>query len=142
MKLYHGNDHVEPGIYFNLAELRFRSMEDEGTLPGAPTEVWRRVPAIALLVVGPVLGGIFAIFLPLVGFFLLASLLFKAVAHLAGELAVASLRVLKPAWQPARAFLSRSRPARREGGDEWSEEVERELAAGEEKDAGEKDPQE
>jgi hypothetical protein len=132
MKRYHGNDHVEPGIYFNLAELRFRSMEDEGRLPGDPTEVWRRVPAIALLVVGPALGGVYAIFLPLVGFFLLASLLFKAAARLAGDLALASVRVLKPAWQPARAFLSRSRPARKEnGGDRWSEEVEAELTTGE-----------
>lgn len=130
MTRHHGHDKVRPGIYFNLRQLAFTSMEDEGRLPGTSEDVYRSVPAIALLIVGPLVGLAYVIFLPLIGFVMLGRIVLSKVLHLAGDALAATGRVLEPAWQPARAFFSRGRrrrsPAKRR--DRWAEEVAEELA--------------
>lgn len=135
MKRYHGNEKVRPGIYFNLRQLSFTSMEDDGHLPGTSEDVYRSVPAIALLVVGPLVGLAYVIFLPLIGFLMLGRIVLGKLLTVTGEAMAALARVLQPAWQPARAFLSRRRrssprkkaetKARR---DRWAEEMAEELA--------------
>lgn len=133
MKIYRGTQHVEPGIYFNARRLSFKSMDDEGLLPGGENEAWRRVPALALLVVGPLMGLAYAIFLPLIGFAMVGGIVLRKAGELGVEAIRASARVLSPAWQPARAFLSRrSRKPRKHrdtAQDEWADEVRRQLDA-------------
>lgn len=133
MTRYNGNDKVGPGIYFNFRTLSFKSIDDEGQLPGPETETWRSVPVIFMLIVAPVIGGAFALFLPLIGFVLLGALVLKWAAHVAAVMLNGITRVIRPAWQPALAFLSRGRrgKAKKETtddeGDEWADEVRREL---------------
>lgn len=133
MKIYRGTENVEPGIYFNLRKLSFKSMDDDGRLPGAESEAWRRVHPLALLVVGPLMGLAYAIFLPLIGFAMVGGILLRKAGELGVEAIHATARVLSPAWQPARAFLSRRgrKPRRRDRDEEdaWAEEARRELAA-------------
>ena len=135
MKTYHCNQNVAEGIYFNPRHMAFKSLEDEGRLPVEPAGTWYRVPALALLVVGPLMGLAYAIFLPLIGFAMVGGIVLRKVGELAVEAGHAGSRVLRPAWQPARAFLSRGR-SRRTGDagreaekerDDWAEGVEREL---------------
>ena len=134
MKRYHGNEKVRPGIYFNLRQLSFTSMEDDGRLPGTSEDVYRSVPAIALLVVGPLVGLAYVIFLPLIGFLMLGRIVLGKLLAVTGEAMAALGRVLQPAWQPARAFLSRRRRSPRRKAekkarrDRWAEEVAEELA--------------
>lgn len=134
MTRYHGKENVRPGIYFNLRQLAFCSLEDEGTLPGTSEDVYRSVPAVALLIVGPLVGLAYVIFLPLIGFVMLARIVAGKLLTLASEALIALARVLEPAWQPARAFLSRGRKSkarkakeRKARRDRWSEEVAEEL---------------
>jgi hypothetical protein len=136
MRRYKGNETVNPGIYFNLRELAFRSMEDEGRLPGGEKDVWRAVPFVVMLVVSPVLGILYAIFLPLIGFVMLAGVVLGwAYRHVEAAL-LAGTRVLRPAWQPALAFLARGRAkvavttkeeTKPEEKDPWKEAVRRKL---------------
>lgn len=135
MTRYHGTENVRPGIYFNLRQLAFCSMEDEGTLPGTSEDVYRSVPALALLIVGPLVGLAYVIFLPLIGFVMLARIVLGKLLTLTAEAMTAAARVLEPAWQPARAFLSRGRSSkarkakeRKTRRDRWAEEVAQELA--------------
>jgi hypothetical protein len=135
MKTYRSHQTVDEGIYFNARHLSFKSMDEDGRLPAEPDGTWRRVPALALLVVGPLLGLAYAIFLPLIGFAMVGGVVLRKAGELAVEAGHASARVLRPAWQPARAFLSRgrTRPAgakEAEEKDRWAEEAERELGAG------------
>jgi hypothetical protein len=128
MRRYRGNDKVGPGIYFNLREMVFRSMDEEGRLPGDEREVWRAVPALLLLLAGPVLGLAYAMFLPLIGFVMLGGLVLRWMARQLGVALEAAGRVLSPAWQPALAFLGRGRAKKPEAKpaprrDEWAEEV-------------------
>ena len=133
MRRYKGNENVGPGIYFNVKELAFRTLEDEGTLPGGKEDVWRAVPAVALLVAGPVLGLLYAMFLPFIGFAMLAAVLLGAVGKVLRPMLNAATRVLAPAWEPALAYLGRGRTKKAdepaaEAKDEWAEEVRAELA--------------
>jgi hypothetical protein len=134
MRRYRGNDKVGPGIYFNLREMAFRSMDEEGRLPGGEREVWRAVPALLLLLAGPVLGLAYAMFLPLIGFVMLGGVVLRWVARQLGAALEAAGRVLSPAWQPALAFLGRGRAAKKgpeappAARDEWAEAVRTELA--------------
>jgi hypothetical protein len=129
MKHYKGTEKVEPGLYFNLRQLSFKSVDDEGPLDGKTEDIYRRVPMLALLVVGPLLGFVYVVFLPLVGFAMVAWLLGVKTAHVAVGAARGAARVLKPGWEPSMAFLSRSRPTKapRDAADEWIEEVEKKL---------------
>jgi len=72
MRRYRANEKVEPGVCFNLEQLAFKSMAEEGRLPGNAGDVYRRVPTVALLIVGPFLGAVYVIFLPFIGFGMLA----------------------------------------------------------------------
>lgn len=132
-KHFHGNQVVDPGIYLNLRELSFKSMDEEGRLPGNEDAVWRRVPALVMLVAAPVISVVYFIFLPLVGFLMLAGVVGLKLYALGKHAAAAMVPMLRPAWQPARAFLSRGKPARKEpeGADEdaWAEKARREAEA-------------
>ena len=129
MRHYKGTEKVEPGLYFNLRQLSFKSMEDEGPLPGKREDIYRRVPMLAMLVVGPFLGLAYVIFLPFIGFAMVGWLLAVKATHLAAGAARGAARVLRPGWEPSMAFFHRTKTAARtrEGADTWAEEVEKKL---------------
>ena len=88
MKRYQANQQVEEGIYFNPRRLAFRSMEEPGRLPGEAGDSYIHVPAPMLLLLGAPLSLAFVIFLPLIGFVMLAGVLSqKIAARLRGEVA-------------------------------------------------------
>ena len=129
MKNYRGTEKVEPGLYFNPRQWSFKSVDDEGPLPGSKDETYRRVPMLALLVAGPFLGLAYVIFLPFIGFAMVAWLLGVKATQVSAGAARGAARVLRPGWEPSMAFFSRSKPAKtpREAADEWIEEVEKKL---------------
>lgn len=129
MKRYYGNEKVEPGLYFNLRQISFETLDEAGHLPGTAGDEYHRLPVLAMLIVGPALGLAYAIFLPLIGFAMLA---WVGITKLAGVVGAAELaRVLKPAWQPAMAFFSRGKPAAKKPAakDGWAEGVKKDLEA-------------
>ncbi len=133
MTRYNGNELAGPGIYFNFRNLSFTSLDEESPLPGPETETWRNVPALFMLIVAPVIGGAFALFLPLIGFVLIGALMLKWAAHITAIILNSAGRAVRPVWQPALAFLSRGRrgqaksekPAAEDS--EWADEVRRQL---------------
>ena len=130
MKHFQGTQQVEPGIYMNTHGLNIESQSEAGPLPGSESERYYRIPPVALLIVGPVLGLVYAIFLPFVGFVMLGKLIVGKTAELALDATRASLRVLRPSWQPSMAFLSRSKHRKDEKpqDDSWSREAEARIA--------------
>ena len=123
MTRHHGGETVQAGAYFNAKALSFKVLDDEETLPGAAADEYVALPMAAMLVVGPALGLVYAIFLPVVG-------LAMAAAALLEKPATAMARVTRPAWQPALSFLSRGKKGKATGrSDAWSEDAKK--AAGE-----------
>jgi len=61
------------GFYFNTRSWEIElHRKDGGALPGGERDLYVRVPAVALLLLGPVMGFFFVIFLPFIGFALVA----------------------------------------------------------------------
>lgn len=87
MKRYSGTQIVDPGVYLNLRRVCFRSVGERGALPGRPSEIYRKVPAIVLLVAAPPLGLAYVLFLPFIAFAMIGWLLARAIVQLAARTA-------------------------------------------------------
>ena len=128
MKRYRGNQQVESGLYLDVRRLSLESLRSEGHLPGDERDEYRRVSPLALLA-APIVGGLYVVFLPIVGMAMLTWSAGAKAAQLATHAAVASARVLRPGWRPGIAFLSRAKragsAARHE--DTWAAEVKKQL---------------
>jgi hypothetical protein len=81
-----GGTKVQAGFYFNKAnwEIVTVSGKKGGVLPGDAKADYLRVPAVAMLAGAPVLGAAFVVFLPVIGFALLASAAWKKAFRHAG----------------------------------------------------------
>ena len=65
-------EQAKAGFYFNLDTWELDLHRKDGALPGSDGDRFRRVPTVALLVLGPAMGFFFVIFLPFIGFALFA----------------------------------------------------------------------
>ena len=69
MATQNGGSAVRSGYYFDSKSWEFTMIRNEGgTLPGPANRTFRRVPLPLLLMAAPLLGGLFVMFLPLIGF--------------------------------------------------------------------------
>jgi hypothetical protein len=69
MKRFNGGNQVEGGYYWHVGNWEVTTIREKvGTLPGGAEEKYIRTPLPALLVVAPVMGAAFALFLPFIGF--------------------------------------------------------------------------
>jgi hypothetical protein len=81
-----GGTRVAPGFYWSPRRWAIEVVsETEAVLPGAQDESYVRIPVVVMLLAGPVMGALFAIFLPFIGFAMVFRELYrKAVAALRG----------------------------------------------------------
>ncbi len=127
MRRYHGNETVKQGIYFSTNDLSFHMREDNECLPGTAGDGYCKVPTIFMFLAAPVLGALFVVFLPVIGFVLFGTFAAQKLYRVAGDARYGLMRVLAPVWEPARAFLSRSRATKKnkvsKTEDAWSKEM-------------------
>jgi hypothetical protein len=130
MRRFREQQVVGPGWYFNPRNLHFRSIDEEKPLNGKPGEDYIKVPILVTILVAPFIGLVYFMFLPLVGFVMLISLLGKKLGGLVARAAASTVRVAAPSWQPARAFFSTSRARAKDktDTDKWAEATAAELA--------------
>ena len=69
---------AKAGFYFNTRswDIELNRVNGEA-LPGNADDRYVRIPAVALLILGPAMGFLFVIFLPFIGF----ALLFREIGH-------------------------------------------------------------
>lgn len=132
MKTYTASQHVESGLYLNLKKRSITSLETDGPLPGTADDTYRRIPMLLMLAVAPLLGLVFVIFLPLIGFAMVAHLLGTKAVQFAQDVVGETARIRRPGWVPALAYFSRSKRGDRAKTtdapkDAWSEGVEKTL---------------
>jgi len=131
MTTYTGTQNVEAGLFYSVRPFKLTTMDQNGPLPGADDRIYHRVPMILMLALAPLLGLAFVIFLPFIGFAMVARIAGEKAVELGGTLATQGARVLQPAWAPARAFLTRAKAAKPDvvepTPDPWAEDVERRL---------------
>jgi len=97
MTTYTGTQEVEPGLFVNTGSLRVTSVERRGALPGAATEHYRRVPMLVMLLLAPLLGLAFVIFLPFIGFAVMLRLLGEKLLHVIAPAAARATDAVVPA---------------------------------------------
>ena len=69
MKKHHGGTEVKAGFYWSLGKWSIVPVTArERTLPGGPEHGYPKVPAALLLLLAPMMGGAYVIFLPFIGF--------------------------------------------------------------------------
>jgi hypothetical protein len=71
-----GGTKVEPGFYWNPASWQIVTIEKQAqALPGGPDQKYVKVPLAGMLVLTPLLGLSFVVFLPFAGFAMVGGLL-------------------------------------------------------------------
>ena len=69
MAHFKGNQLVKGGFYWNASGWEILNIPKEGgVLPGTPETRYARVPLLLIMVAGPLLGALYAILLPFIGF--------------------------------------------------------------------------
>jgi hypothetical protein len=101
-----GGAKVKAGFYWRRSQWEIVPLSGAGgVLPGGPEETYHRIPVLVMLAVAPIMGALFVVFLPFIGFALLLQYLaqstVRASRHAAGELAA----TLGPSWRPGEAFF-------------------------------------
>ncbi len=116
-----GGDSVGEGNYWNFSTGNRVHMEKAGVLPGDKSERYYKVHPLAILVAAPVLGLMYAAFLPFIGIAMSVSVLFK---KLFGGLAESAYRGAAFSWQPSEAYLAGKRHSLMRGGRRTTEKRE------------------
>ena len=102
-----GGTAVKNGFYWNLAKWEMHIVPKQGgVLPGGSADRYLRVPVLALLVVAPIMGALYAFFLPFIGFALVAGFAGRKLTS-AAKAGVSHMRAtVSPQWSPGQAYLA------------------------------------
>lgn len=128
MKKHTGGEKVPGGFYWKQNNWEIEVVKgDKGTLPGEVGTTYLRIPTLAMLLAAPVMGGLFVVFLPFLGFVMLANHFGKkAVSGLKGAADEVGAAV-GPKWQPGEAYLAGKKEKAKKGKKATEEKEEKEA---------------
>jgi hypothetical protein len=101
--LNNGGQTAKAGTYWNLSNGSRVQMEQEGVLPGSGTTRYIKAPVAVMLMAAPVIGLIFAVFLPFIGIAMTLSLIGKKLVDGVASAAAGSMSF---GWRPIEAYLA------------------------------------
>ncbi len=114
MAKYLGGTAVRSGYYWNPKAWSVTPVErDGGVLPGARDAHYVRVSVWAVLLLLPVLGGLFVVFLPFIGFALTFYAAARPVTRMFRRHAEGLAATVTPGWQPGEAHFTGKRTEER-----------------------------
>lgn len=87
-RTFAGGTRVNSGYYVNARSFAFANVEKDGTaLPGGPETRFVRIPTLVAMAAAPMLGGLFVVALPFIGFGVAIQAAVRAFAGGAKEVA-------------------------------------------------------
>ena len=98
-----GGHKVQAGTYWNMANGERVDLAAEGVLPGSGQDMYIKAPAAMAIAAGPVLGLVFAMFLPFIGIVMTLSLVGSKIVEAVTEAAAGSMSF---GWRPIEAYLA------------------------------------
>lgn len=98
-----GGQSATAGTYWNLMNGERVDIEQKGVLPGDRRETYIKAPSAVMLAAGPVLGLIFAVFLPLIGIVMSMALVGKKLGEAVASAAAGSVSF---GWRPIESYLA------------------------------------
>ncbi len=94
---------VGKGTYWNFSTGERVDISTEDVLPGDRNTVYYRLPATGIIALGPVLGLIYAAFLPFIGIAMLVKVIMQKVAAL---VTAPTQRAASFGWRPSESYLA------------------------------------
>ena len=111
MTRHHGGTKVPGGYYWSPRQWTLTPVPDEGgVLPGGAGDRYLRISWVTALLLAPVLGGLFVVFLPFLGFGMLLHWAWQKATGRAREGARDLAATLAPGWRPGEAHLTGRAP--------------------------------
>jgi hypothetical protein len=102
-----GGTAAKTGFYWDLRKWEMTMVPKQGgILPGDATERYLKVPVLALLVVAPLMGAAYAMFLPFIGFAMLFTFLGKKALAMGRSGAVDVAATMTRDYRPGEAYLA------------------------------------
>lgn len=98
-----GGHTVKAGTYWNLSNGSRVQLDQEGVLPGSGTTRYIKAPVAVMLMAAPVIGLVFAVFLPFIGIAMTLGLIGRKVAEGVVSAAAGSVSF---GWRPIEAYLA------------------------------------
>lgn len=101
--IYKAGERAKGGDYWNFSNGERVSLDNEGVLPGDSTTTYLKAHPVVILAAGPVLGLLYAAFLPFIGIAMLLKVAGAKVLGITGErfAAVTSFN-----WRPSESYLA------------------------------------
>ncbi len=110
MARYHGGMQAQGGYYWNPRSWEVEVVPPEGArLKGAPETSYVKVPFPLLFVIVPLLGALFLMFLPFIGFALAAQAAVMPIIRVFHRSATDLAATVSPGWRPGEAHLTGKR---------------------------------
>ncbi len=122
MLKYNGGHKAGKGTYWNFNTGERIEITNEGVLPGDAKTVYYRLPAVGILVLGPILGLLYAAFLPFIGIAMLTKLVAQKVAGGALSSVTPSVSF---GWRPSEAYLAGKKKGRKPSKRDETEKTEK-----------------
>ena len=98
-----GGHTVKAGTYWNLANGTRITLENDGVLPGDASTRYIKAPVAVMLMAAPVIGLVFAVFLPFIGIAMALKLIGQKLGAAVASAASSSVSF---GWRPVEAYLS------------------------------------
>ncbi len=138
MTKYLGGYAAQSGYYWNARAWSIAAIPAPGgLLPGTVQDKYLRVPLLAVFLLMPLLGGLFVVFLPFIGFALFFYAIVRKLAGGAKKSAEELAATVTPGWVPGEAHLTGKPGEKKEGEAAPSERMDK-LAKEIEEKRGEK----
>ncbi len=107
MAKYVGGNKVDGGYYWHAGSWKVEVVPPEGgRLPGAESAHYVKVPFLLLFVLVPIMGALFLMFLPVIGFVMFAYAAGRKVGLFAKKGAEDLAATVSPGWQPGEAHFT------------------------------------
>lgn len=111
---HNGGETVSAGSYWNFSTGDRVTIDREGTLPGNGKTVYYKASPLLVIAAGPVLGLVYAAFLPFIGLAIVMKLM---ATKLLGGTAEGVSKVATFNWRPSEAYLAGKRHREEQNGD-------------------------
>jgi hypothetical protein len=107
MATFRGGSSVPGGYYWNPRHWSVTPVEDDGgKLPGSSRDAYRRIHWLVALLLAPLLGGLFVVFLPFIGFAMLFQWAFERMTGSARAGARDLAATVTPGWRPGEVHMT------------------------------------
>ena len=101
--IYKAGERAKGGNYWNFSNGERVSLDSEGVLPGGSKTTYLKAHPVVILAAGPILGLLYAAFLPFIG---IAMLLKVAASKVFGSALERFAAVTSFNWRPSEAYLA------------------------------------